>query len=93
MAELLDCQIRVKGHLSSQWTGWFDGLEIKNQPNGEALISGYLPDQAALYGVLKRTSNLGLALISLNCTERSPDETSVQPPRSDRQAELGWRKR
>jgi hypothetical protein len=79
MTQLLDCQIRVKGHLSSQWADWFDGLEIKNQPNGETVLSGCLPDQAALYGVLKRTSNLGLALISLNCTEHSPDDTSVQP--------------
>jgi hypothetical protein len=78
----LNCQIRVKGHLSSQWTDWFDGLEIKNQPNGEALLSGDLPDQAALYGVLKRMSNLGLALISLNCVECSPDEMS-DPPHED----------
>jgi len=82
MSESLYCQIRVKGHLFSQWTDWFDGLEIKNQPNGEALLSGDLPDQAALYGVLKRMSNLGLTLISLNCVERSPDEIS-DPPHED----------
>jgi hypothetical protein len=74
MIESLNCQIRVKGHLSSQWVDWFDGLEIENQPNGEAMLSGYLPDQAALYGVLKRMSNLGLALLSLNCVECSRDE-------------------
>jgi hypothetical protein len=76
MIESLNCQIRVKGHLSSQWVDWFDGLEIENQPNGEAMLSGYLPDQAALYGVLKRMSNLGLALLSLNCVECSRDEMS-----------------
>jgi len=74
MTETLHCQIRVKGHLSSQWTDWFDGLEIENQPNGEAVLSGYLPDQAALFGVLKRMSNLRLALLSLNCVECSRDE-------------------
>jgi hypothetical protein len=38
------------------------------------VLSGYLPDQAALYGVLKRMSNLGLALVSLECVEGSRDE-------------------
>jgi hypothetical protein len=79
MIESLNCQIRVKGHLSSQWVDWFDGLEIENQPNGEAMLSGYLPDQAALYGVLKRMSNLGLALLSLNCVECSRDEMPQSP--------------
>jgi len=26
-------QIRVRGHLSSRWAEWFDGLTIENQPN------------------------------------------------------------
>ena len=76
MTETFHCQIRVKGHLSSQWANWFDRLEIENQPNGEAMLSGHLPDQAALYGVLKRMSNLGLALLSLNCVECSRGEMS-----------------
>jgi hypothetical protein len=79
MTESLNCQIRVKGHLSGRWADWFDGLEIENESNGEAVLSGYLPDQAALYGVLRRISNLGVALISLNCAECSPDETSARP--------------
>ena len=80
MTQGLNCQIRVKGHLSSQWADWFDGLEIQNQPNGEAVFSGALPDQAALYGVLKRMSNLGVALISLQCVDCSPDEMTELPP-------------
>ncbi len=59
-------QIRVKGHLDEILAGWFDGLTISNQEDGEAELSGRLPDQAALQGVLKRISNLGLALISVN---------------------------
>jgi hypothetical protein len=63
------CQIRVKGHLSEQWIEWFGGLEIENLPEGEAVLSGSLPDQTALYGVLNRMRDLGLALISLNCVD------------------------
>jgi hypothetical protein len=59
-------QIRISGHLESAWADWFSGLAISNLENGEALLSGSLPDQAALHGVLNRISNLGLTLISVN---------------------------
>jgi hypothetical protein len=59
-------EIRVNGHLDSGWADWFSGLKIYNLENGEAVLSGCLPDQAALYGVLNRISNLGLTLISVN---------------------------
>jgi hypothetical protein len=59
-------EIRVNGHLESAWADWFGGLAISNLENGEALLAGTLPDQAALHGVLNRISNLGLILISVN---------------------------
>lgn len=59
-------QIRVKGHLDEILAEWFDGLTISNQEDGEAVLSGRLTDQAALQGVLKRISNLGLSLVSVN---------------------------
>lgn len=62
-------RIRVKGHLSDQWAEWFGGLTIENQPDGEAVLSGALPDQAALYGVLNRIRDIGLTLVALGCTE------------------------
>ena len=58
-------EIRLKSHLESAWADWFDGLAITNLANGEALLSGTLPDQAALHGVLNRISNLGLTLVSV----------------------------
>ncbi len=51
-------QIRVQGHLSADWSAWFDGLTITNEPKGEAVLTGPLPDQAALYGVLNRLQTL-----------------------------------
>ena len=59
-------QIRVKGHLDDTWVDWFEGLTIDNREDGEAQLSGYLPDQAALQGVISRISSLGLSLISVN---------------------------
>lgn len=59
-------QIKVNGHLDATWAEWFEGLAISNLESGEALLSGYLQDQAALQGVLKRISDMGLILISVN---------------------------
>ena len=57
-------KIRVKGHLDERWSDWFDGLEITNLENGEAVLSGEIVDQAALHGVLARVRDLGMPLIS-----------------------------
>lgn len=63
-------RIQIQGHLSTDWSAWFDGLAIANQPNGEAILTGPLPDQAALYGVLNRLQALNLPLLSVT-TSRS----------------------
>ncbi|MFN8475639.1 MAG: hypothetical protein U0822_25885 [Anaerolineae bacterium] len=60
-------QIRIRGHLSTQWTDWFEGLTIALEDNGDTLITGPMPDQAALYGVLKRVRDLGMPLLSVTC--------------------------
>jgi hypothetical protein len=58
-------QIRVTGHLSSEWTDWFEGLSITLQDNGETLLSGPVADQAALHGLLRKVRDLGLPLLSV----------------------------
>ena len=59
-------EIRVEGHLSDRWADWFDGLSIHNNPNGETTLSGWLADQASLFGVLNKIQALNLILISVN---------------------------
>jgi hypothetical protein len=59
-------QIRVKGHLHSDWSDWLEGLELTLLDTGEMLLSGPLVDQAALMGVLNKLGRLNLALISVN---------------------------
>jgi len=59
-------QIRIKGHLDEALAGWFEDMTVSNLEEGDALLAGPLPDQAALQGVLNRISNLGLTLISVN---------------------------
>ncbi len=66
-------QIRVRGHLSEKRAEWFDGLSIENQPNGEAVLTGPVPDQAALHGLLIRIRDLGLPLLSVQQVEPDND--------------------
>jgi hypothetical protein len=58
-------EIRVAGHLSTNWAARFEGLSIQHQPEGETVLSGLL-DQSALHGVLVKIRDLGLKLISVN---------------------------
>jgi hypothetical protein len=61
--------IRVKGHLDPSWQDRFGGLCIEQQETGTTLLSGTLPDQAALHGVLLQIVRLGLTLLSLETSE------------------------
>lgn len=58
-------QIRIKGHLGSQWTDWFEGLTVTLGDNGETLLTGPVVDQAALHGLLRKVRDLGIPLISV----------------------------
>ncbi len=59
-------QIRIKGHLSRQWTDWFGGLTITLEDNGETLLTGPVVDQAALHGLLKKVRDVAMPLVSVS---------------------------
>jgi hypothetical protein len=58
-------QIRVEGQLDESWSEWLGGLTITQQANGETLLSGRIPDQAALHGILDKLYGMNLTLISV----------------------------
>jgi hypothetical protein len=57
--------LRVRGHLDQTWSAWFDGFTIAHQANGETTLTGTVPDQAALYGLLTKARDLGLELVAV----------------------------
>ncbi len=63
-------EIRVEGQLGYEWSSWFDGLIVaheRNETTGEVVtvISGILPDQPALHGLLNKIRDLNLSILSL----------------------------
>jgi len=69
-------QIRIREHLSREWTDWFGGLTITLEENGDTLLTGPVIDQAALYGLLKKVRDLGMLLVSVNPVEPGPPAVS-----------------
>jgi hypothetical protein len=63
--ETLVYEIRVRGHLSDQWHSWFDGLTIDLEADGTSRLYGFVADQAALHGLLRKVRDVGLPLISV----------------------------
>ena len=69
-------EIRIKGHLDSQWTDWFEGLTITLEEEGDTLLTGPVTDQAALHGLLKKVRDLGMPLISVSPLEHGQADQS-----------------
>jgi len=66
MDETCIYEICVEGHLSENWSEWFEGLTIRNDSSGETVLRGSFIDQAALFGTLIKIHSLNLTLISVN---------------------------
>ncbi len=64
-------EIRVKGHLNSQWSDWLEGLKMELCDNGEMILAGNIIDQAALLGVLNKLNRLNLTLLSVTKVDQS----------------------
>ena len=60
-------EIKIKGRLDPRWSDWFDGLNLTHLAGDETLLTGDLPDQAALHGLLERIRDLNITLISVTC--------------------------
>ena len=64
-------EIHVKGHLSSEWSDWLEGMEVKLLDNGEMILFGTIVDQAALMGILNKVHRLNLTLLSVRAIDQT----------------------
>jgi len=69
-------EIQVTGRLDARWADWLAGLALECRPDGTTLLSGPLPDQGALFGVLLKLRDLNLPLLSVQLIP-----TGAEPPR------------
>ena len=68
--------IQLQGRLSPEWSDRLGGLDVtctETEANAPlTTLTGWLPDQAALAGVLISVYNFGLALLSVTRSETAP---------------------
>ncbi len=65
--------LSVVGRLGGEWSETFDGMQIsvETRPDGLAIshLTGRVPDQAGLHGLLRRIRDLGLPLLKVEFIE------------------------
>ena len=76
-------QLRVEGAIPPDLLRDLDGLRVSVEP-AETVLSGTLPDESALFGVLVRIHSLGLKLLEVR--RLAPDDAAapIPPERQDR---------
>lgn len=58
-------KIRLRGKLDLEQAAWFPELVHAEDDDGNTLLVGELPDQAALMGILFRAHNLNLMILCM----------------------------
>lgn len=61
-------EIRVEGHLDASHAEWLGELRLRptfHQDQAITVLSGFLADQAALYGVLNTLQAMGVVLLEV----------------------------
>ena len=64
-------QIKIEGHVNLDWSASFDEVTVQHTEDGQTILSGALPDQTALHGLLMRIRDLGLSLVEVKRIENS----------------------
>ena len=68
--QIVGYTVRIAGHLEQSTLDLNGGLTIDNQPDGDALISGPMPDQAMLMKLLLQLHNTGITILSVKALIR-----------------------
>ncbi len=64
-------EIWLEGHLDQRWLDWLGDFTITYTEQNESILTGYVQDQADLYGLIGKLRDLGIRLISVNSQKQS----------------------
>jgi hypothetical protein len=71
-------EIKVPGRLDESWWEWFEGMTITVESGDDdptiTTLTGVVPDEAALQGLLSRLYSIGLRLLSVQRMESNLDK-------------------
>jgi hypothetical protein len=67
-------RIRVEGRFDFRHADGFEGFAIQAVGERETVLTGFLPDQAALHGLIKKLRDLGVSLVSVNPVDEGGSE-------------------
>lgn len=70
-------RIQVKGHLHQRWSAWLYDFEVAHLSDGTTALTGDLPDDAAVYGLLSRLRDMGLVLMYFGVLDSSASESGI----------------
>jgi hypothetical protein len=68
-------ELVVKGEIGDRFGVMFEGMRLQ-RVSGTTVLSGPVRDQAHLHGLIERIQELGIELVSVNPTERTPDDAA-----------------
>ena len=74
-----DYTILIRGEFGRRYSLAFEDLHIATS-GGHTQLSGRLPDQAALYGVLRRLETFGLEIIDIHSEAPAANENNSYTP-------------
>jgi hypothetical protein len=68
-------ELVVKGEIGDRFGVMFEGMRLR-RVSGTTVLVGPVRDQAQLHGLIDRIQELGIELVSVNPTERTPDDAA-----------------
>lgn len=72
---MIQYEITVEGHLHKNRLKDFEGFSVTALPDGKTILTGTLPDQAALFSILNRIRDMNLPLVCVRQQNNSMEES------------------
>jgi hypothetical protein len=75
---VMQYEIRLEGILDHDWACWFGALALVREGEGVTLLICSVPDQTALFGILRKVRDLGMPLLSVYRVPEYRNETEIK---------------